>query len=129
MTRDEEEKEYFKYFDELQLLVTRYASRVTYFAYFCYNFSMKTYRYTISGRVQGVAFRHYTVREAEKLGISGTVRNLPDDRVEVLAQGDEAEIAQFETFLHQGPRSAQVERVEREVLDQKEVFRGFDISW
>jgi acylphosphatase len=90
---------------------------------------MKTYHYTISGRVQGVAFRHYTVREAERLGISGTVRNLPDSSVEVFAQGDEAEISQFESFLHTGPRSARVEQVKREVFDQVEVFRGFDISW
>ena len=90
---------------------------------------MKTYHYLVSGLVQGVCFRHYTVREAERLGISGTVRNLPDDRVEVFAQGDEAEIAQFESFLHIGPRSARVERVEREVFEQDEVFRGFDIGW
>jgi acylphosphatase len=90
---------------------------------------MKTYHYTISGRVQGVAFRHYTVREAERLGISGTVRNLPDSSVEVFAQGDEAEISQFESFLHTGPRSARVEQVKREVFDQAEVLRGFDISW
>ena len=90
---------------------------------------MRTYHYTISGRVQGVAFRHYTIREAERLGISGTVRNMPDGNVEVFAQGDEAEIAQFESFLHTGPRSASVERVEKEVLDQQGVFRGFDISW
>ena len=90
---------------------------------------MKTYRYTISGRVQGVAFRHYTVREAEKWGISGTVRNLFSGDVEVFAQGDEASIAGFESFLHIGPRSASVEKVEREVLDSQEIFRGFDISW
>jgi acylphosphatase len=90
---------------------------------------MKTYHFVISGRVQGVAFRHYTVREAEKWGISGTVRNLPDGNVEIIAQGEEAEIAKFESFLHTGPRSARVERVEREILDQLEVFRGFDISW
>jgi acylphosphatase len=90
---------------------------------------MKTYHYTISGRVQGVAFRHYTVHEAERLGISGTVRNMYNGDVEVYAQGAEAEIAQFEQFLHIGPRSARVEKVEREVLDQDEVFRGFDISW
>lgn len=90
---------------------------------------MKTFHYTISGWVQGVAFRHYTVQEAERLGISGTVRNLPDGNVEVYAQGDESEIAKFELFLHTGPRSARVERVEREVLEQQEVFRGFDINW
>lgn len=90
---------------------------------------MKTYRYLISGQVQGVCFRHYTVREAEKLGISGTVRNLPDNRVEVFAQGDDAEITKFESFLHLGPRSARVERVVKEVIDDQREYRGFDISW
>jgi len=90
---------------------------------------MKTYRYKISGRVQGVCFRHYTVQEAEKWGISGNVRNLPTGEVEVFAQGDEAEIVKFESFLHIGPRSARVENVEREVFDSPETFRGFDISW
>jgi acylphosphatase len=90
---------------------------------------MKTYHYTISGRVQGVCFRHYTVREAEKLGISGSVRNLPDGSVEIFAQADEAEISQFESFLHLGPGSAKVERVIKEVVDQVEEYRGFDISW
>ena len=90
---------------------------------------MKTYRYLISGRVQGVAFRHYTVREAEKLGISGKVKNLASGNVEVLAQGDDGKITQFESFLHIGPRSARVERVEREVFDQVEMFGGFDIDW
>jgi acylphosphatase len=90
---------------------------------------MKTFHYLISGRVQGVCFRHYTVREAERLAIAGTVRNLDDGSVEVFAQGSEPQIAQFESFLHTGPRSAEVERVEREVLDQDQLFRGFDISW
>jgi acylphosphatase len=90
---------------------------------------VKTYRYTISGRVQGVAFRHYTVHEAEKWGISGTVRNLFNGDVEVFAQGDAPAIAQFELYLHTGPRSASVEKVEREVLESQEIFRGFDISW
>jgi len=90
---------------------------------------MKTYHYTISGRVQGVAFRHYTVREAEKWGISGSVRNLANGDVEVFAQGDEAKITHFESFLHTGPRTARVEKVEKEVLEGLEIFRGFDIAW
>ena len=90
---------------------------------------MRTYRYTISGRVQGVAFRHYTVREAEKWGVSGTVKNLGNGDVEVFAQGDDLAIAQFESFLHIGPRSASVDRVERKIMDDQAIFRGFDISW
>ena len=89
---------------------------------------MKTYRYLISGQVQGVCFRHYTVREAERLGISGTVKNLSDGDVEVFAQGNEAEIAHFESFLHMGPRAARVERVIKEVVDEQMVFIGFDIG-
>jgi len=90
---------------------------------------VKTFHYTIKGRVQGVAFRFYTVREAEKYGISGTVRNLWNGDVEVYAQGNEDSIARFEQFLHVGPRSARVDKVGKEILDQAEVFRGFDISW
>jgi acylphosphatase len=90
---------------------------------------MKTYHYTISGRVQGVAFRYYAVREAEKWGISGTVSNLYNGDVEVFAQGDEAAISHFEQFLHAGPRTARVDRVYREVFDSPDIFRGFDISW
>ena len=73
--------------------------------------------------------RHYTVKEAEKWNIAGTVRNLASGEVEVFAQGDDAAIVQFESFLHIGPRSADVEKVDREVLDIQEIFRGFDISW
>ena len=90
---------------------------------------MTTYHYTISGRVQGVAFRHYTVKEASKWGISGTVKNLFNGDVEVYAQGDEASIAHFESFLHTGPGSARVDKVEKEIVDENEVYKGFDISW
>ena len=90
---------------------------------------MKTYHYTVSGRVQGVAFRYYTVREAEKWEISGTVRNLENGDVEVYAQGNEDSIAHFEQFLHIGPRSAVVEKFAREVLELDTEYRGFDISW
>ena len=90
---------------------------------------MKTYRYTISGRVQGVCFRHYAVKEAEKWGISGTVRNLWNGDVEVYAQGDDDSIARFEQFLHTGPRSARVDKVGKEVLDLVEKYSGFDINW
>jgi acylphosphatase len=90
---------------------------------------MKTFHYLISGRVQGVCFRHCTVREAERLAIAGTVRNLDDGSVEVFAQGAEAQIGQFESFLHTGPRSAEVDRMVKEVIDDQMEYQGFDISW
>jgi acylphosphatase len=88
---------------------------------------MKTFHYVISGRVQGVCFRHYTLLEAEKLGISGTVSNLLNGDVEVFAQGNEARISQFEAFLHRGPMTACVNSLEKEILEQVKAFRGFDI--
>ncbi|MCX6557782.1 MAG: acylphosphatase [Candidatus Aminicenantes bacterium] len=90
---------------------------------------MKTFHYMISGLVQGVCFRSYTVREAERLGVSGTVRNLSNGDVEVFAQGEAAAMASFEQFLHTGPRGARVDGVVKEVVDQVEEYRGFDISW
>ena len=90
---------------------------------------MRTYRYLISGLVQGVCFRHYTVCEAERLGISGTVKNLASGDVEVFAQGDEAAIAQFLSFLNRGPFTARIDQLVKEEFESTEEYRGFDIKW
>lgn len=70
-----------------------------------------TKQFFIYGRVQGVGFRYFTWKEAEKLGIKGTVRNRYDGSVEVIAQGSEAQLMAFEQWLNVGPRTAKVERV------------------
>jgi acylphosphatase len=69
-------------------------------------------RYLISGRVQGVAYRAAARARARELGISGWARNLPDGRVEVLACGPPALLAEFERWLAQGPALAAVVDVE-----------------
>jgi len=69
-------------------------------------------RYKIHGRVQGVGFRHSTLRTAVSLGIKGYVRNLYDGTVEVLAEGNENSMNQFVNYLKTGPRMARVKRVE-----------------
>ena len=71
-------------------------------------------RYLISGRVQGVGFRSFVVREAEALGVSGWVRNLPAGVVEVLASGTDTQLATLEGRLWQGPPYARVASVESE---------------
>jgi len=66
-------------------------------------------RYTVAGRVQGVFFRAATAREAERLGVTGWAKNLPDGRVEVLACGPGEAVAALERWLAHGPPMAQVE--------------------
>lgn len=69
-------------------------------------------RYRVTGRVQGVAFRHSTVVVARELGLTGWCLNLADGSVEVCACGDEAALSQLNAWLHQGPPAARVDRVE-----------------
>jgi len=85
-------------------------------------------RYTVSGRVQGVGFRFFVVGAAEQEGLSGWVRNLPDGRVEVLAEGDREAIARFEGHVRRGPPAARVERVESSDEVPSGRHRGFWVA-
>lgn len=66
----------------------------------------------ISGRVTGVFFRANTRKAAERLGVKGWVRNLPDGRVEVVAEGEEGKVNQLIGFLRKGPVLAKVKRID-----------------
>jgi len=70
----------------------------------------------VKGRVQGVGFRWWSVREARRRGIVGTVRNRGDGSVEIEATGDEASVAGFAAALEHGPPTARVDAVEMEVV-------------
>lgn len=65
----------------------------------------------ISGRVQGVFFRATTVEHAEKHGVSGWVKNLPDGRVAAVFEGEQEDVERMIEFCHEGPARAQVEDV------------------
>jgi len=73
--------------------------------------------YYVSGRVQGVGFRHFTRVQAQQLGLVGTVKNLADGRVEIHVAGSPATLDDFESRVRQGPRHGQVEGLERESLE------------
>ncbi len=62
----------------------------------------------VSGRVQGVGFRFFAARQARRLGVGGSVRNLPDGRVEVVAEGDRAALEALVAALREGPPGAAV---------------------
>jgi acylphosphatase len=73
-----------------------------------------TARFLVRGRVQGVGFRWFVLREASELQLDGFVRNLPDGSVEVLVRGAEDVVGQLEAHLAIGPGIAIVESVEKE---------------
>jgi len=73
-------------------------------------------RFVISGRVQRIGFRAFVYDHAVNEGISGYVKNLPDGRVEVVAEGDSEAMLRLERALRQGPIAARVDEVEVDEL-------------
>jgi acylphosphatase len=80
----------------------------------------------ISGKVQGVAFRHYTVKTARLLNLRGWVSNLSDGRVEAVFEGDDAPVDAMLAWCEKGPPLAHVTSVdvqEEPFSDQYEDFK------
>ena len=69
---------------------------------------------TVSGRVQGVSFRDATRQEAERIGLTGWVRNTEDGKVEAVFEGDPDTVNQMVEWCKSGPSSADVEDVSTE---------------
>lgn len=89
---------------------------------------MEKRQFTIYGRVQGVGFRFYTMRQAQKLMLSGSVKNLSDGSVLVIAVGIENQIAALRQWLKKGSPAAQVDRIiEQEYVGERE-FIDFKIE-
>lgn len=83
--------------------------------------------YWVTGKVQGVWFRASTKKEADKLGVTGWVRNVAEGRVEVLACGTAQQLAQLESWLSKGPDLARVDELLIEDLAWRE-HQGFHIA-
>ena len=75
---------------------------------------MPCIRCVVSGRVQGVFFRVSTREQAQALGLSGQVSNLPDGRVAVTACGPQAVLESLQQWLREGPPQAAVSEVQCE---------------
>jgi acylphosphatase len=84
--------------------------------------------YRVRGRVQGVGFRWFVQRAAERLGIVGDVRNLPNGEVEVRAQADESVLDLFKRELQNGPPSARVGEVMEQDLPVTDRYSSFQIG-
>lgn len=73
---------------------------------------VKHLRIRIHGRVQGVFYRQSTLEEAQNLGLTGTVQNLPDSSVEIHAEGDEDKLNELLEWCQEGPTQADVDKIE-----------------
>lgn len=86
-------------------------------------------RWVVRGRVQGVGFRWFVWREAERLGLGGFARNLPDGTVEVVSQGPDEALDRLEQALRRGPSGARVDALDQlDVPAELEVPNSFDIK-
>ena len=83
----------------------------------------------VSGRVQGVNFRHYTILTARELGLSGWVRNRDDGTVEVLAEGGRPALDRLLAFLRKGPPAARVTGVQHEWMPASGEFAHFSVRY
>jgi acylphosphatase len=82
----------------------------------------------VTGHVQGVNFRYFTLMRANELGLTGWVRNLHDRTVEVTAEGSRANLEELLKFLRVGPPAAHVLAVEVEWQTGTGKFSAFTIE-
>ncbi len=89
---------------------------------------MKTIRYIVHGRVQGVGFRNFVYHCAKKLPVSGYVRNLPNGSVECVAKTDDATHRSLLADLRRGPTLSRVDEISQEPSADR-VPDGFEIRY
>ena len=77
-----------------------------------------SYRFVVSGQVQGVGFRYTALAQAQRLGLSGWVGNRADGAVEGIAGGAPDKLDAFRAWLTRGPPAARVASVEWTASDE-----------
>ena len=83
----------------------------------------------VKGRVQGVGFRFFAERTAEKFSVNGWVRNLPNGDVEILGQGTKEQLEKFIAHIRQGPRSSMVVDIETVWRSPTRIYEYFSITY
>jgi acylphosphatase len=80
-----------------------------------------------SGRVQGVGFRYTVKSVASGFEVTGTVRNLPDGRVELIAEGAKAQLEAFRRGIRESGLEHFIDKEDVGWGEAKNEFRGFEI--
>ena len=87
-------------------------------------------RFFVSGRVQGVGYRYFAMDAAERIGVAGYAKNLPDGRVEVYAIGTSDQLRDFARELRRGPPHAAVMNVDEVYAEVLPAFSsGFAVTY
>jgi len=90
---------------------------------------MVQYEIIITGRVQGVGYRHFAVQKAMEMGITGWVKNSVDNGVIIMAQGIEEELKTYIDFLYLGPTRSRVDKISTCIMQLVTVFDNFSIKY
>jgi acylphosphatase len=86
-------------------------------------------RILVKGRVQGVGYRYYILRQAQELGLTGYVRNLPNGDVEIVAEGDRQVVEQLIRYAERGPVFAHVNEVQVQWSTGSGQYKRFDVRY
>lgn len=92
--------------------------------------SRRVVRIFVEGRVQGVGFRAFLIREANALGLDGWARNRADGAVEAMAAGPAAAVAAFVEAARRGPPASRVDAVREALADEADLagVEGFGMA-
>jgi acylphosphatase len=89
----------------------------------------RTLKYIVSGRVQGVGFRWFTLNSAQMIGIKGYVKNRANGTVEIVARGTDEQLERFLMDIKKGPSFSRVDEIKTEVLPDEHLYHRFEITY
>ena len=90
---------------------------------------MVQYEIFVTGRVQGVSYRYYTQKQAQKLGLVGYVKNQTDGSVKILAQGEAVDLDKLKKWCSTGSPYSNVKDVRCQTSAETELYSSFNISY
>ena len=90
---------------------------------------MRVLKAKVSGKVQGVWFRKYTLDSARDIGIAGMVKNLVDGTVLVIASGKNENLREFKELLENGSTNSRVDKIDYSWEDLSIEYSTFEIEY
>ena len=91
--------------------------------------AIETRHIKIHGKVQGVGYRFYATRVARRLGLKGWIQNLRDGSVEAMVEGEPEKIDEWVDEIREGPRYAEVTKIDQEKREVAAQFGEFDVKF